>query len=229
MGLLQVQACQPFFGSCGIVRVSADAFNNICTFKPFVNFGSAVADGAAAAGAEGNDGFAAEVIAVGKGCYCHRRGVPPDGVTYKNNIILGHVFHFVFQRRAGVIGFFLFCKFRCFAVNGRIRGCGFDFENIGAGFALDKLRYFFGVAGMAEVGYKDFLPPSAAGAAVCVLAAGAGADCSAAPPQAVMPKASTAIIKAQRNFFIFISPLIFLFKAERIVVFRQRLNFYGGA
>ena len=107
-------------------------------------------------GAEGDNGFAAEIIAVGKGCYCHRRGVPPDGVTYKNNIILGHVFHFVFQRRACVISFFLLCKFRCFAVNGRIRGSGFDFENIGAGFALDKLCYFFGVAGMAEVGYEDF-------------------------------------------------------------------------
>ena len=114
-------------------------FNNICAFKPRFHIGGAVADGAAAAGAEGDDGFAAEIIAAGKGGNSHRRGVPPDGVAYKNNVILRNIADRIFQRRAGIIRFFLFGNFGYFAVNIGIRRCGFDFKQIAAGFALDYL------------------------------------------------------------------------------------------
>ena len=104
--------------------------------------------------AEGDDGFAAERMALKQCEERHGQGSPPVGIADEDGVVLFKVRDDGADVRPGIPSLLLLRLLHDGVVVGRIRTDGFKFQNVPADFAVDVFGKSAGIAGMRKIQNK---------------------------------------------------------------------------
>ncbi len=119
------------------------------------------ADPAAAGSAEGNDGLAAEIIALQEGADDFRSLPPPDGIAQENHIVLLHVIHTAGDSGtgAGIILLIIGAAVRVVVqIGGGIGLLRRDFIEVGVQNGVQVVGNALRIVGSGEVGDQNLGP-----------------------------------------------------------------------